>query len=961
MTLKLSENALRVLEARYLRRDAQRRIVETPEQLFERVARAIAHAELLLGNARQAAYWQDEFYKLLVSLEFIPNSPTLMNAGVPLGQLSACFVLPVEDTMEGIFEAIKQMALVQRTGGGTGFSFSKLRPKGDVVASTGGEASGPVSFMKIFDCVTEYIKQGGKRRGANMGVLRVDHPDILELITAKLDGTSLQNFNISIGVTDAFLKAVQQDQRYDLIHPGTGKPVSQLRAKQVFDTIVEAAWRVGDPGLLFLDTINRANPTPHLGSIEATNPCVTGDTWVHTNKGPRQVQNLLHTPFTAVVHGKEYRATAFRCTGEKPVFRIKTDRGFSLRLTASHQVKVERWRRRSRGGSYWVEIEWRETKDLRPGDRIVLHNHRGYTWDGEGTFMEGWLVGQMVGDGGYNPEKYRDYIRFWGDTKAYMAEIATSAIRHLPYRVRADFTGRKFGADAGTLTVAATALDQLAKRYITPANKGLLPAIEEASSDFYCGFLRGLFDTDGSVQRSKEKGLSVRLTQSALERLRVVQRMLARLGILSTIYRNRKPRKLTMLPDGKGGRKLYLAQNFYELVITKDNIVEFDRRVGFSDPAKQEALKEALRSLSRGPSHERFTAQVTAVLPDGVEDVYDCTVEEVHAFDANGIVAHNCGEVPLLPYEACNLGSINLARMVLEHNGHVEVDWVKLLDTVRKAVRFLDDVIEVNKYPVPEIEHMTRGNRKIGLGIMGFAELLIRLNISYDSDEAVGLAERIMHAIASEALKVSQELAKERGVFPNWKGSIYESRGIKVRNATCTAIAPTGTLSILANTSASIEPLFALAYQRKHVLGDQTLREINPIFLEYLQRYGLNVEEIVEKILEKGRLKDIEKVPEGFRRLFTTALEIPPERHLQIQAAFQRHVDNSVSKTINLPQDATPQDVARAYWQAWELGLKGITIYRYGSKSAQVLELGVDEKAHHYDHASKCDPEECRV
>ncbi|HWP48456.1 MAG TPA: adenosylcobalamin-dependent ribonucleoside-diphosphate reductase [Candidatus Limnocylindrales bacterium] len=591
-TLKLSENALRVLEARYLRRDTQRRIVETPEQLFERVARAIAHAELLLGNARQAAYWQDEFYKLLVSLEFIPNSPTLMNAGVPLGQLSACFVLPVEDTMEGIFEAIKQMALVQRTGGGTGFSFSKLRPKGDVVASTGGEASGPVSFMKIFDCVTEYIKQGGKRRGANMGVLRVDHPDILELITAKLDGTSLQNFNISIGVTDAFLKAVRQDQRYDLIHPGTGKPVGQLRAKQVFDTIVEAAWRVGDPGLLFLDTINRANPTPHLGSIEATNPC---------------------------------------------------------------------------------------------------------------------------------------------------------------------------------------------------------------------------------------------------------------------------------------------------------------------------------------------------------------------------------GEIPLLPYESCNLGSINLARMVREYNDHVEVDWVKLLDTVRKAIRFLDDVIEVNKYPVPEIERMTRGNRKIGLGIMGFAELLIRLNISYDSEEAVGLAERIMHAIASEALKVAQELAEERGVFPNWKGSIYETRGIKVRNATCTAIAPTGTLSILANTSASIEPLFALAYQRKHVLGDQTLREINPIFLEYLQRYGLNVEEIVEKILEKGRLKDIEKVPEGLKRLFTTALEIPPERHLQIQAAFQRHVDNSVSKTINLPQDATPQDVARAYWRAWELGLKGITIYRYGSKSTQVLELGVNEKAHHYDHASKCDPEECRV
>lgn len=590
--LKLSNNGLRVLEARYLQRDRQRRITETPEQLFESVASSIANAELLLGNDQQFDYWQDRFNRLLTSLDFLPNSPTLMNAGKTLGQLSACFVLPVEDSMEDIFEAVKLMALVQRTGGGTGFSFSKLRPKGDLVASTSGEASGPVSFMKIFDCATENIKQGGKRRGANMGMLRVDHPDILEFITAKRDETILPNFNISVGVTDSFMQDLEEGREYDLIHPQTGRSVGTLRAKQVFEAIVEAAWQTGDPGLLFLDTINHANPTPHLGRLEATNPC---------------------------------------------------------------------------------------------------------------------------------------------------------------------------------------------------------------------------------------------------------------------------------------------------------------------------------------------------------------------------------GEVPLLPYESCNLGSINLARMVREHNGRTAIDWEKLRRTTRDATHFLDDVIEVSKYPISETEKITLGNRKIGLGVMGFAEMLIRLGVSYDSDEAVEVAEQIMRFIAAEALKESQALAAERGVFANWKGSTYQAQGLKVRNATRTAIAPTGTISIIADTTASIEPLFALAYRRTNILNGETFYEINPLFLEYLERYGLKAEGVVKEALEKGWLKEVKSVPDELRKLFVTALEIPPDRHLQIQAAFQRYVDNSVSKTINLPYNATPQDVSRIYWRAWKLGLKGITIYRYGSKPAQVLELGMAEEAYHYDHASRCDPEECRV
>lgn len=590
--LQLSENARRVLEARYLVRDAERRIVETPDELFERVARAIAHAELLLGNAEQVSYWEEQFHRVLASLDFLPNSPTLMNAGTPLGQLSACFVLPVEDTMEGIFEAIKQMALVQRTGGGTGFSFSKLRPKGDVVASTGGEASGPLSFMKIFDAATEHIKQGGKRRGANMGVFRVDHPDILEFISAKLDDQSLRNFNLSVAVSDAFMEAVRRDRHYDLIHPGTGRPTGQLRAREVFDAVVQAAWQTGDPGILFLDAINRNNPVSHLGLIEATNPC---------------------------------------------------------------------------------------------------------------------------------------------------------------------------------------------------------------------------------------------------------------------------------------------------------------------------------------------------------------------------------GEIPLLSHESCNLGSINLAHVVRKRDGRAVIDWERLRATVRVAVRFLDDVIEVSRYPIPEIERMTRGTHKIGLGVMGFAEMLIRLGIPYDSDEAVQVAEKVMRAIAKEAFALSQALAEERGVFPYWKGSAYEAQGVRVRHATRTAIAPTGTLSLIAGTTASIEPLFALAYRRTHVLDGRILYEIAPLLLEYLERYGMDAQRLVDQVMAQGRLRDVPGTPDELKDVFVAALEIPPERHLQVQAAFQRHVDNAVSKTINLPHEATPQDVGQAYWRAWELGLKGITIYRYGSKSAQVLELGVHEAALQYEHASPCDPEECRI
>jgi len=590
--ISLSKNAAKVLEARYLRRDASGQICESPEELCRRVAHSIAQGEAAFGPKQRVGEWEESFFQALTALDFLPNSPTLMNAGLPLGQLSACFVLPVEDSMEGIFDSLKLMALIQQSGGGTGFAFSRLRPEGDLVASTGGQASGPVSFMRIFDCATDNIRQGGKRRGANMGILRADHPDIEKFIDAKLDGYSFRNFNLSVAATDAFMRAVRDDKPFPLRHPTTGTVVHEVPAAILMKEMSWAAWKSGDPGLVFLDAVNRANPTPALGAIEATNPC---------------------------------------------------------------------------------------------------------------------------------------------------------------------------------------------------------------------------------------------------------------------------------------------------------------------------------------------------------------------------------GEVPLLPYESCNLASINLSRMVRRDGAVHGIDWDKLRRLTHLGVRFLDDVIEVGRWPSPRIVDIVKGNRKIGLGVMGFAEMLILLGIPYASPEAGRKAEEVMQFIQEEALAASRALAKERGVFPNWDKSVYTAEGLRLRNATRTSIAPTGTLSIIADTSAGIEPLFALAYRRENVLGSAVLPELNPLFLRHAQEHAYYSESMVSDLQKKGTLAEVTDIPAQVKELFRTALEIGPEDHVHIQAAFQKWVDNAVSKTINLPQSATPEDIAAIYMHAWEMGVKGITVYRYGSKGQQVLNLGVEESAADKEHFFHCEPESCKM
>ncbi len=969
--LAIQPISLDVLQEKYLKEGEKGE--KGIEALFQRVARALASVEaegerekyeaLFLANLQAGAIGAGR----IMSAAGTAIQATLIN----------CFVQPVGDCIQGvddegfpgIYEALREAAETMRRGGGVGYDFSRIRPRGAEVKGTHSMASGPCSYINVFDQSCSTVESAGARRGAQMGVLRIDHPDVMDFITAKRTPGRWNNFNVSVGVSDAFVQAVLDDGPWELVHksrPGvtvmeTGARqrddglwvYSSMPARELWDTIMKSTYDFAEPGILFLDQINTDNNLHYCEDINATNPCVTADTWVMTTTGPAQVADLIGKDFAAVVDGRGYRveSAGFFKTGTKPVLQLQTQEGHALRLTHDHRV-----RRVARKTRYCLEVEWAPAGELQPGDEVMLHDHRAFGgWSGAGTQAEGYLLGLLIGDGTLKEDKA--VISVWApELKAvgqgavtYAASgaggiinAAVQAATTLPHR--ADFKGfQRPIADRGEARMCSAALRHLACGLgMSPSHKTITPAMERQSSDFAQGLLKGLFDADGSVQGAQDKGLSVRLSQSDSELLQTVQRVLLRMGVVSTLYKDRRPASVKFLPDGKGSSQEYPTRAQHELVISGDNLPVFAERVGFCDTAKSARLAEGLAHYRRTPNRERFTATVQSLTDAGTQDVFDVTVADVHAFDANGLVAHNCGEQPLPSYGCCDLGPIILTRFVRHpfgFDGVAAFDFAAFEKSVALQVRALDNVLDVTYWPLPQQRDEAHAKRRIGVGFTGMGNTLAMLCVRYDQDEGRAMAARIAEHMRDAAYHASVDLAIEKGRFPKFEVDGYLHPGTfasrlpealqarirehGIRNSHLLSIAPTGTVSLAFadNASNGIEPPFSWMYKRRKREADGSMSEYaveDHAWRLYRQLGG-----------------DVNQLPD----YFVSALEMSAEGHIAMMKTVQPFVDTAISKTVNIPADYPYEDFKGLYLQAWRAKLKGLATYRPNAILGSVLEV----------------------
>lgn len=811
--------------------------------------------------------WADAYYELMASGKFLPNSPTLMNAGRGEGQnqLAACFVLPLEDDMKSIMTSLTHQVLIHKSGGGTGFNFSRLRPKGAMVGSTNGVASGPVSFLSLFDKATSVVQQGGMRRGANMGILDWRHRDALDFVNAKADGT-LTNFNISLAVDGEF---------FALLDAG------DARVSELWETLTANAWKNGDPGLVFLDRINEGNTVPHLGDLEATNPCVTGDTLILTDTGYQRIDDLVNKRVN-VWNGEEWSEVVPTITGEnQPIMEISFSDGSTLKCTPYHKFLVQDGFARD-GRCFEAKAE-----ELRAGMRIAKFKFPIIPGGSGGmSESEAYINGFYSGDGSTPDARGRHIIRVYGGKK-----------KLIPYLIH---HAKQYNCNIEDKSTLVADPKVMREKFWVPGT--------ECSVSERLAWLAGLIDADGS--KNSIDG-SVNITSINRDFLMQVKRMVNTLGENATVALTHNERTKKM-PDGHGGLKEYNCQACYRLIINASTIERL-KRIGLK-----------LHRVDVHPATDRDASRflrVTGVRLIELKEryVYCFNEPKRHMGVFNGVLTFQCGESPLLPYEACNLGSLNLAAFV-DEEGHLE--WGKLRPAVVTAVHFLNDVISACDYPLPEIERNVLQTRKIGLGVMGWADCLALMGIHYASDEAVDLARAISQEIRQIATLTSETLARVLGPFPAYKEALgYPPR----RNATLTCIAPTGSISLLAGCSSGIEPHFARSYTRRIVErdGDVTVDVEAPVLEEVRRRYPCTPVD----------------------SLVPTALEIPPVWHVRHQAAWQTGVHLAVSKTVNLPASATVEQVREIYHMAYDLGCKGITVYRDGSKGSQVLTNNEPKKA----------------